>query len=286
MDPERCSGLVYGVPTERGARGVQPVGLCVVVPDQEEPDHRGYRLFRVYWGVFVRNTGECAAAIWQSGLIHCTIFENHSRFAGVLHMPPFHPLGDRRMKRDVIAVVLIGGVVALGMRHRRSDPPSQVTRPIEAHSVDSDEQVSLTAQNDHSGVARIPLRSAESSVDGESNPSVAVRDVSHAHLPRATDSAAGVRWLSAAEADRFQFGQLRSKAEFFSTSESRRPRIIKSREDAITHLNTSLSMALSPSVAFEDEAFFYFSGGNTAYAVRDFSQGIAINRATGDLLTW
>jgi hypothetical protein len=234
----------------------------------------------------VHKTEECAAAIRQTGLAHWSIFENHSRFAAAFQMQPFHPLGDRRMRRNVMAVVLIGIVVALGVRRMRPDPPSQVTRPIEAHSVDSDEQVSLTGQDHPSGVARIPLRSEESSKDGESNPSVGVRDVSHAHLLRATDSAAGVRWLSAAEADRFQFDQLRSKAVFFAASESRRPRIIKSREDAIAYLDTSLSMALSPSVAFEDEAFFYFSGGNTAYAVRDFSQGIAINRATGDLLTW
>lgn len=191
------------------------------------------------------------------------------------------------MKLGLTFVVLIGIVVALVVRYMRPDPLSLVIRPIEAHSVESDRHVSLTAQNHPSGVARAPLRSEESSMDeGKSNPSVGVRDVSHAHLVQATDSAAGVRWLSAAEADRFQFDQIRSKAVFFSTSESRRPRIIKSREDAITYLNTSLSMALSPSVAFEDKAFFYFSGGNTAYAVSDFSQGIAINRATGDLLTW
>ena len=34
-------------------------------------------------------------------------------------------------------------------------------------------------------------------------------------------------------------------------------------------------MALLPTVGFEDKEFFYFSGGNTAYPVNDFSKGMA-----------
>ena len=45
-------------------------------------------------------------------------------------------------------------------------------------------------------------------------------------------------------------------------------------------------MAVQPSVGFEDNEFFYFSGGNTAYPVKDFSKGIAISKDTGEISAW
>ena len=186
-----------------------------------------------------------------------------------------------------MAVILIGIVVFLVILRMRHDPLFIATQPIKDCPGESDIKISLTTQNDPSGVALSPLRSEESSSDeGRSHRRASVSEFVRAHPLSERDSAAGVRWLSATEAARFQFDQFRSKAMRLSTSESWRPRIIRIREDAITYLNKSLSMALSPSIAFEDTAFFYFSGGNTAYEVKDFSQGIVISRATGDLMTW
>lgn len=58
------------------------------------------------------------------------------------------------------------------------------------------------------------------------------------------------------------------------------------RDEAVAHLEVNVSMALRPAIAFEDDAFFYFSGGTTAYAVKDFSKGMAISKATGEISEW
>lgn len=103
---------------------------------------------------------------------------------------------------------------------------------------------------------------------------------------KAKGLAGSIDWLGVNEAARFPFAQFRSNAVRLSPSESWKPRTIASREDAVAHLNVSLSMAVKPSVAFEDTEFFYFSGGNTAYPVMDFSKGVAISKATGEIIVW
>jgi hypothetical protein len=94
-----------------------------------------------------------------------------------------------------------------------------------------------------------------------------------------------VRWVSEKEVGYVSLRKLRAKAARISSA-SMKPRAIESRDAAVAHLEINLSMAVRPAVAFEDAEFFYFSGGNTAYVVTDFSSGIAINKATGEIVSW
>lgn len=118
------------------------------------------------------------------------------------------------------------------------------------------------------------------------NPNDRLPKFSEGEPVKAKGLAGSIDWLGVNEAASFSFVQFRSNAVRLSPSESWKPRTIASREDAVAHLNVSLSMAVKPSVAFEDNEFFYFSGGNTAYPVKDFSKGVAISKATGEIIAW
>ena len=57
-------------------------------------------------------------------------------------------------------------------------------------------------------------------------------------------------------------------------------------KDAISFLNISVSMAYTPKDYFEDEDFFYFSGGTTANRVEDFSTGFAVSKVDKSITSW
>jgi hypothetical protein len=61
---------------------------------------------------------------------------------------------------------------------------------------------------------------------------------------------------------------------------------IKSRAEAAAHLDIHISMAMRPNVAFENDQHFFFSGGTTAYPVTDFSKGLAVKKANGEITSW
>jgi len=130
-----------------------------------------------------------------------------------------------------------------------------------------------------------PHPSPQPITDSSLKPNDRLPKFSEAEPLRAKGLAGSIHWLGANEASRFPFDQFRSNAVRLS-SDSMKQRTIASREDAVAHLEVNLSMAVRPTVAFEDDDFFYFSGGNTAYPVKDFSKGIAINRATGEITAW
>jgi hypothetical protein len=117
-------------------------------------------------------------------------------------------------------------------------------------------------------------------------PNDQIPNFSQAQPVRAKGLAQSIRWLDANEAASFPFDKFRSTAVRLSPSDSWKPRIIAGREEAINYLNTNHSMARLPTVAFEDDEFFYFSGGNTAYPVKEFSRGIAVSKATGEITAW
>lgn len=93
-----------------------------------------------------------------------------------------------------------------------------------------------------------------------------------------------VHWLDTNDA-KVDFNEIQKKA-LKVTKESFQPTPIRSREDAILHLNNSVSMAQRPSVAFEDEKFYYFSGGTMVRSVTDFSTGFVVSKETGEIITW
>lgn len=97
--------------------------------------------------------------------------------------------------------------------------------------------------------------------------------------------ARSVRWLNSEEASHMSFAQLPAKFKKLLADPLKR-RQIGSRDEAVAHLEVNVSMALRPTVALEDDAFFYFSGGTTAYAVKDFSKGMAVSKATGEIFEW
>ena len=61
---------------------------------------------------------------------------------------------------------------------------------------------------------------------------------------------------------------------------------VKSAEEAFSLMNFNISMAYLPDVYFEDDDFFYFSGGTRAYRVVDFSTGIAVKKADRSITSW
>jgi hypothetical protein len=136
-------------------------------------------------------------------------------------------------------------------------------------------------------IEQIALQPSPKSITESSPmPNKSLPKFSEGELVKAKGPASFIDWLGVNEAARFPFAQFRSNAMRLSPSESWKLRTIASREEAVAHLNLSLSMAVKPSVAFEDKEFFYFSGGNTAYPVKDFSKGIAIRKDTGEISAW
>jgi len=93
------------------------------------------------------------------------------------------------------------------------------------------------------------------------------------------------RWLTINDVASIPLAKYRSMAKPI-TSSSVKPRNINGREDAASHLNLNVAMALRPSVAFEDTDCYYFSGGTTAYPVNDFSCGVIVQKATGVISSW
>lgn len=121
-------------------------------------------------------------------------------------------------------------------------------------------------------------------------------DVSFSSDPRFAQFASGrqlrenglantVLWLSEADVAGVDFKKIRSKASNLMNSPEK-TKAIGSREEAVAHLEVNLSMAERPTAAYEDNEFFYFSGGTTAYPVRDFSRGLMVSKATGQIREW
>jgi hypothetical protein len=118
----------------------------------------------VYWCAFVRNTaGEAggahasstgsATAIRETNLIHCTIFENYSRFAGALQVPPSTTTrllnsllhGNESRETPVVRVVAeiisaanlkgtVGTVVVSGTNHQSGAFASGITPAADSYS--------------------------------------------------------------------------------------------------------------------------------------------------------
>ena len=58
------------------------------------------------------------------------------------------------------------------------------------------------------------------------------------------------------------------------------------KEAALSHVGRSVNMAFPPVKGMEVDGYFLFSGGTTAWAVYDFSTGIAVDSRTGRLFSW
>lgn len=55
---------------------------------------------------------------------------------------------------------------------------------------------------------------------------------------------------------------------------------------AFERMHNNVSMASIPTKFCEDDEFFYFSGGNTAHEILDFSSGIAVSKKDGSMASW
>jgi len=123
----------------------------------------GGRMF-LYWCAFVRNTAAdaggahasstgSATAIRETDLNHCTIFENYSRFAGALKVPPSTTTrllnsllhGNESRETPVVRVVAeiisaanltgtVGTVVVSGTNHQSGAFASGITPAVDSYS--------------------------------------------------------------------------------------------------------------------------------------------------------
>jgi len=94
-----------------------------------------------------------------------------------------------------------------------------------------------------------------------------------------------LKWLDEAEAAPIKFDTIQKNSRvIIGSQKSGTP--IKSRAEAAAHLDIHISMAMRPNVAFENDQHFFFSGGTTAYPVTDFSKGLAVKKANGEITTW
>ena len=108
---------------------------------------------------------------------------------------------------------------------------------------------------------------------------------SNATLIRASDLKNSIKWLDKSEAASIPFDQIRSKASSLTSSEAKR-KAVRTKKEAVAHIEANLAMAKRPAAAYEDDNFFYFSGGTTAFVVRDFSTGLTVSKATGEIKGW
>ena len=94
-----------------------------------------------------------------------------------------------------------------------------------------------------------------------------------------------IKWLSEADAAKIDFGAIQSLSKVIAgTKDGGTP--IKSREEAAGHLNIHVSMAMRPSIGFENNEYFFFSGGNTAYPLNDFTKGLGVRKVDGGIISW
>lgn len=93
-----------------------------------------------------------------------------------------------------------------------------------------------------------------------------------------------IRWLDADEVEELPLVQFRAKA--LRDDLSLAPKLIGTREEAFNRFYRNMGIACAPTVACEDEVFYYFSGGTTAHPVTDFSKGILVEKATGEIGRW
>lgn len=93
-----------------------------------------------------------------------------------------------------------------------------------------------------------------------------------------------VRWLAEPDAQKIPWLQLRTKAKRPRDLAKSAP--IASRERAYEYLMSQVSMAMPPRVAYEDDEWYYFSGGTRAYRVDDFSTGMMVSKAMGEIRSW
>jgi len=85
-----------------------------------------------------------------------------------------------------------------------------------------------------------------------------------------------------------QIPPLSSDESFLTESEEGEKRIVEplTKENALSHVGHSLSMAFPPIKGMEIDGYFLFSGGTTTWAVYDFSTGIAVDPNTGKFYFW
>lgn len=185
----------------------------------------------------------------------------------------------------LVAIVFV--LLVAYIRHNTTEPKNSTPIVLNVVPEAPKEAVPRETPTPRSETDQIALQpSPKPMTESSPKPSDRLPKFSEGEPVKAKGLAASIDWLGVNEAARFPFAQLRSNAVRLSPSESWKPRTIASREEAVAHLNVSLSMAVKPSVAFEDNEFFYFSGGNTAYPVKDFSKGVAISKATGEIIAW
>jgi hypothetical protein len=61
---------------------------------------------------------------------------------------------------------------------------------------------------------------------------------------------------------------------------------VKTPAEAFNWMHKNVNMACIPKKYIEDDEFFYFSGGATAYEVLDFSSGIAVSKKDRSVKSW
>ena len=94
-----------------------------------------------------------------------------------------------------------------------------------------------------------------------------------------------LQWLNKGDVTLIDFKKIRAKASV-TKFESTKGVIFDSREKAADYLEHHVAMAVEPKVAYEDDEYFYFSGGTRTHDVNDFSTGLGIKKATGELINW
>ena len=77
---------------------------------------------------------------------------------------------------------------------------------------------------------------------------------------------------------------LKAGSTFVQSSPEHEP--IRSVEEAFSLMHININMAYVPESYFEDDDFFYFSGGTTANRVTDFSTGFAVSKADRSITSW
>jgi hypothetical protein len=194
------------------------------------------------------------------------------------------------MKRNLITfTVLAAGVFVLWVAciSRTTAPKNSAPVVLNVIKGAPREAVPRETPSPRAEIEKIALQpSPKPMTESSLKPNNRLPNLIEAEPFKAKGLASSIDWLGVNEAARFPFAQFRSKAVRFSPPESWKPHTIASREEAVAHLNVSLSMVVKPSVGFEDSEFFYFSGGNTAYPVKDFSNGISISKDTGEISAW
>jgi hypothetical protein len=91
-------------------------------------------------------------------------------------------------------------------------------------------------------------------------------------------------WLSSSDVVGINFGKIIGAATLRVLGD--RQRRVQSREEATKYIHTTLNIPGSKLFAYEDKNYYYFSGGTIARMIRDFSYGIAVEKATGKIYEW